>query len=527
MTDTVTLDILANALVDVAEEMAIVEYRSSFSPIIREMLDFNCGVFDADGRMVSHSEQIPAQLGLMQFALQAVLGKWGADVHEGDALLTNHPYMGGTHTPDLQVFMPCFHRGALVGFTGSIAHHIDIGGRVPGTEAADNTELFHEGLIFPAVKLVERGTRSRTLYDLVAANVRDPHSTVGDLDAQLAACKRGVARIQELCDAEGAAAVRETMQRVIDLSATRAGHAFRDWPRTPVEAEGFLDNEGIAGTSPVRVHARIAIEDPGILVVDVTGSADQVGYGVNVPVSSTHAAAYFVARCFLGGDERHNAGLASRIRVVTRRGSLFDPEPPAAVSARHLTVQRLTDVLVEALGRLLPDRDVAGSQVSFPAFVLQAFDERHGRITLLADIMGGGCGARPGAPGDSAIDPYTSNCALLPAEIAELEYPFVVERSELVDGSGGDGAQPGGLALRRDYRLVAGRADGMYYLEQTVPAFAPAGRHGGARGAPARAWLRRSGAAEVEALPGKGYLYLRRGDVLTLVSAGGGGYGPV
>lgn len=527
MTDTVTLDILANALIDTAEEMAIVEYRSSFSPIIREMLDFNCGVFDAAGRMVSHSEQIPAQLGLMQFALQAALEKWGDDVHEGDAILTNHPYMGGTHTPDLQVFMPCFQDGRLIGFTGSIAHHIDIGGRVPGTEAADNTELFHEGLIFPAVKLVERGERSRTLYDLVAVNVRDPHSTVGDLDAQLAACKRGIVRVRELCDRDGADAVAAAMRRVIDLSAERAERAFRGWPRTPVEAEGFLDNEGVDGTPPVRVHARVTIEEPGILVVDVTGSADQVGYSVNVPVASTHAAAYFAARCFLGGDERHNAGLASRVRVVTRRGSLFDPEPPAALSARHLTVQRLTDVLVEALGRLLPDRDIAGSQVSFPAFVLQAFDERHGRITLLADILGGGCGARPGAPGDSAIDPYTSNCALLPAEIAELEYPFVVERSELVEGSGGAGTQPGGLALRRDYRLVAERAEGMYYLEQTVPEFAAAGRVGGSRGAAARAWLRRAGTEEQQELPGKGYLHLRRGDVLTLVSSGGGGYGSV
>lgn len=527
MTDTVTLDILAAALVEIAEEMAIVEYRSSFSPIIREMLDFNCGVFDADGRMVSHSEQIPAQLGLMQFALQAALAKWGDDVHDGDAILTNHPYMGGTHTPDLQVFMPCFHGRQLVGFTGSIAHHIDIGGRVPGTEAADNRELFQEGLVFPAVKLVERGERSRALYDLVAANVRDPHSTLGDLDAQLAACKRGIARIRELCDAEGASAVRETMRRVIGRSADRAERAFRSWPRTPVEAEGFLDDEGVAGTPPVRVHARVHVEDPGILVIDVTDSADQVGYGVNVPVSSTHAAVYFVARCFLGGDERHNAGLASRVRVVTRRGSVFDPEPPAALSARHLTVQRLTDVLVEALGRLLPERDIAGSHVSFPAFVLQAFDPRYGRTTLLADILGGGCGARPGAPGDSAIDPYTSNCALLPAEIAELEYPFIVERTELVDGSGGPGAQPGGLALRRDYRLVAERAEGMYYVEQTVPAFAPAGRAGGGRGTPARAWLRRAGSDELEELPGKGYLDLRLGDVLTLVSAGGGGYGSV
>ena len=146
--DPITQEILASAFHHIAEEMAVVEYRSSYSPIIREMLDFNCGLFTADGRMVANSEQIPAQLGLMQFALESVLEKWGDDVNPGDAFLTNNPYMGGTHTPDLQVFTPLFRDGALMAWAGSIAHHIDIGGRFPGTESAQCTELFQEGLIF-------------------------------------------------------------------------------------------------------------------------------------------------------------------------------------------------------------------------------------------------------------------------------------------------------------------------------------------------------------------------------------------
>jgi N-methylhydantoinase B len=277
----------------------------------------------------------------------------------------------------------------------------------------------------------------------------------------------------------------------------------------------------------VRIHARVQVEPGGVLVVDVRGCDDQVPFGVNVPIASTHAAAYFAVRAFLGREAapRHDAGLGSRVRVVTRPGSVLDPARPAAVSARHLTVQRLTDVLVEALGRLLPDRAVAGSQVSFPAFVFQAVDGRHGRVTLLMDILGGGTGARRDAPGDSAIDPYTSNCALLPAEIAELEYPWLVEASELVHGSGGAGAHAGGLALRRSYRLLADAAEGMYYVEQADRRFAPAGRAGGGAGAAARVLLRRAGADRDEELPGKGYLHLRRGDVVTLISAGGGGYG--
>ena len=522
--DPVTQEILASALHHIAEEMAVVEYRSSYSPIIREMLDFNCGLFTADGRMVANSEQIPAQLGLMQFALESVLAKWGDDAAPGDAFLTNHPYMGGTHTPDLQVFTPFFRDGRVLAWAGSIAHHIDIGGRFPGTESAQCTELFQEGLIFPALKLVERGARTRALYELVAANVRDPASTLGDLDAQLAACKRGMARIDELCDSHGADTVLEGMESLLATTARRAEAAFRSWPPRAAEAEGFLDDEGFEGTPPMRVHARVHVEDDR-LVVNLSGSSRQVGSGMNVPISSTHAGTFFAVRAFLGPEVPQNAGLASRVRVIAPEGTMFNPTFPAALSARHLAVQRLTDVLVEALSELLPDRTVAASHVSFPALVFQAVDPRSGRLTLLADILGGGGGARPEARGDDAIDPYCSNCAILPAEIAELEYPWRIERTELVEGSGGAGRMRGGLGLRRDYRLLADVSDGMYYVEQTNAAFAARGRDGGGAGWPGGVTVRRAGSDHEEQLPGKGYIHLRRGDVLSLVGAGGGGFG--
>jgi N-methylhydantoinase B len=522
--DAITQEILASAFHHIAEEMAVVEYRSSYSPIIREMLDFNCGLFTRDGRMVANSEQIPAQLGLMQFALESVLDKWGDEIGEGDAFLTNHPYMGGTHTPDLQVFTPLHHDGRIVAWAGSIAHHIDIGGRFPGTESAQCTELFQEGLIFPAVKLVERGTRVRALYDVIAANVRDPASTLGDLDAQLAACKRGTARIEELAEVHGLDTVVPGMEALLSGTARRAEAAFRTWPERTVSAEGFLDDEGFEGTPPVRVHVTVHVED-GELVVDLTGSSPQIASGMNVPISSTHAGTYFAVRAFLGPDVPQNAGLTSHVRVIAPEGSVFNPVFPAALSARHLAVQRLTDVLIEALGELLPERSVAASHVSFPALVFQAVDPRSGRLTLLADILGGGGGARRHAPGDDGIDPYCSNCAILPAEIAELEYPWRIERTELVDGSGGEGAMRGGLGLRRDYRLLADVSDGMYYVEQCNAAFAARGREGGGTGAPGSVSIRRAGSAAPEQLPGKGYIHLYQDDVITLVGAGGGGFG--
>ena len=523
--DPITQEVLAAALKGIAEEMAVVEYRSSFSPIIREMLDFNCGLFDGRGGMVSHSEQIPAQLGLMQFALEAALERWGdRGIGPGDAILINDPYMGGTHTPDLQVFVPIVDGDETIGYAGSIAHHIDIGGRVPGTVSAESTEIFHEGLIFQAIKLVDAGVRNEAVLDIIRGNVRDPAATISDLDAQLAACARGVERVHELCRRYGRSTVTAAMERLLEQTAARAQAAFRRWDGRSATAEGLMDDGGFRTMDPARIHVRVAIAD-GRLTVDLSGTDAQVRSGINVPLSSTHAAVYFAVRCFIGGDIAQNAGLASTIDVQVPDGSLLNPAFPGAVSGRHLTVQKLSDVLIDSLSQIVPEKAMAGSQVAFPALVFQALDPRTGQTTLFTDILGGGGGARPDAAGDNGIDTYTGNIALLSAEIAELEYPWRIERTSLEDGSGGEGARRGGLAMRRDYRLLGPRAEGTYYVEQTKPASAPRGRAGGGPGATARVTVRRAHSETDETMPSKGYIHLSEGDIVTFVSSGGGGDG--
>jgi N-methylhydantoinase B len=520
--DPITQEILRYAFSDISEEMAVVEYRSSFSPIIREMLDFSCGTFDARGRMISHSEQIPAQLGLMQFTLQAALDKQGT-LEPGDVVICNHPYQGGTHTPDLQLFAPAYSGDALVGYAGSIAHHIDIGGRFPGTESTQTTELFQEGLLFPAVKLVSRGERNDALFELIAANVREPSATIGDLAAQIAACRRGIERIREQCNRFGTASVIAAMDAILGQTSARARAELSSWPARRVEVEGFLDHDGFNLDEPLRIAAAVEVRDATVWI-DLAGSSPQVESGMNVPWASTHAGAYFAVRCFIGNDIPQNDGLTRHVVVAAPEGTLVNPRFPAAVSARHLAVQRLADLLCTAFAELRPERAVAASHVSFPAFVFQATDHRTGRLTLLADILGGGGGATPGGPGDSAIDTYTSNCALLPAEVAEMEYPWRIERTELAEGSGGAGRHRGGDGLRRDYRLLAPAAEGPYYVEQTNRSFAATGRAGGNPGAPARVRVRRRD-GRWEELASKGHLKMVEGEVISFESAGGGGFG--
>ncbi|MEI8057014.1 MAG: hydantoinase B/oxoprolinase family protein [Actinomycetes bacterium] len=523
--DAVTQEILGNALFAISEEMAVVEYRSSFSPIIREMLDFNCGLFDAQGRMVAHSEQIPAQLGLMQFALKAALIRHGGVLNHGDAILTNNPYLGGTHTNDLQIFVPIYDGDVLVGYAGSIAHHIDIGGTYPGTESAQTTEIFHEGLIFPAIKFVEAGRRNGAVEEIIRFNVRDPHSTIGDLGAQLAACKRGTERVLELCARHGRDTVTLAMERLLDDTARRAAALFSSWPTRAVTVEGYMDDSGFEGTDPIRIRVTVTAS-AGRLRIDFTGTSVQVQSGMNVPFASTCASVYFAVRCFAGDSGvRQNDGLTRLVDVVTEVGTLVNPTHPAALSARHLATQRIADLMIEALGQLIPEKDVAAAHVSFPAWVFRAYDGRWNKDTLLADILGGGGGARRDADGDHALDTYCSNCAVLPAEIAELEYPWRVDRTELVNESGGTGRYRGGMAMRRDMTLLADDADGIYYVEQTVAEFAARGRDGGGAGTPGSAMIRRAGDDGWTTLPGKGYLRLKKGDSVSFVSAAGGGFG--
>lgn len=331
-------------------------------------------------------------------------------------------------------------------------------------------------------------------------------------------------RLRELCRRFTTETVLTAAEGLLEQTSRRTRAELASWPRRRVAAGGYLDDDGITPGRPVRIAAALQVRN-GRLHVDLEGTAGQTPGGLNVPWASTHAAAYFAVRCFVGPGIPQNDGLTRHVVVSAPEGTILRPRFPAAVSARHLTVQRLADVLCQALGDLLPERAVAASHVSFPAFVFQARDPRRG-LTIFTDILGGGGGARPGAPGDNAIDSYTSNCALLPAEIAEMEYPWRIERTELVEGSGGTGRRPGGLAFRRDYRLLADAAEGMYYVEQMNPAFGAAGRNGGGRGAPARVLLRRDGEADwTDITAGKGYLHLRRGDTVSFVGAGGGGYG--
>ena len=520
--DPITFELVQAGLISTAEEMGVVLKRSSYSPIIRDMEDFSCAIFDADGALVAQADFIPAQLGAMSLVVGSVLERWGDQVDDGDVFVANHPYMGAMHTPDVNILQPVFVGGRLFAWTGATAHHLDVGGVNPGTEGPELREIYAEGVVLPPIRLYQRGADNRDVFDLLAENVRDPASTISDLRAQRAACALGERRVRELIDRFGHRAIRTGFRQAIDVVERSTRELLKELPDGDVEAEGFMDDDGRAGP-PTRIHARITKERDR-LAVDLSGSALQVAGAFNVPWASTRASVVYALRAMTDPSMTANDGLLRPLRIICPRGTVLNPDPPAAVSVRHNTCQRLADVLVRAFSELWPNRAVASSTVTFAAMNLSSRSPTTGHRSVLSDVLGGGTGAHPDGPGLDGVDTYMANVGLMPVEVAETNYSVRVLRTELIEGSQGRGTHDGGRGIRREYLVLHGPEVATYYAEQTDPRFRPAGAVGGGDAAPSRVTVV-DPAGSSRGLPQKTTVEVDPGTILRFETSGGGGYG--
>jgi N-methylhydantoinase B len=521
VTDPITVAVISSALRAISWEMSEALRRSSHSPIIREMYDFSCGVFTGAGETVAQDELIPAFLGTMAATLPHVLEAAAHDtVGAGDAYITNDPYRGGTHTPDIQLFVPVLRDGAVVAWCGNIAHHTDLGGTNPGTEGYANRSIFEEGVRIPPVRLVEDGRLNEPLLRTIETNIRDPASTAGDLRAQLAAAKLGQRRLGELFDRYGTETVSAAMAEVLDQSERRIRAAIAERPDGTATAEGWLDDDGL-GSDPVRIVASVEVSGDRVRV-DLTGTDPQIAGGMNMSETAARAGIVFAVKAIFDPDAPHNGAILRPIVAVLPEGSLANPRFPAAVSLRHLAVQRLTDTLLRAFGELYPDLATAGSFVGFSSLAAACPHPRTGTEVVIQDDLGGGHGAHAGGDGLDAVDTYLGNVQILPAEICELQYPVRIDATELVPDTGGAGEHRGGLGIRRVYRFLD-EADAVVYTEQCRPVAAPGGMRGGGPGTTARIVLERANGKRIEI--GKRRVAMAPGDRLVVTTGGGGGFG--
>jgi N-methylhydantoinase B len=522
--DPITFELIHSGLLSAAEEMGGILKRSSFSPVIREMEDFSCAIFDAQGTLVAQADYIPAQLGAMSLVVQSTLARWQNRLEPGDVFIANDPYSGCMHTPDLNVVMPIFIGKRLFAWAGTTAHHIDVGGVNPGTEGPGLHELYAEGLILPPVKLVNAGVEAEDLFTLISANIRSASATIADLRAQRAACDVGRRRLEETVDRYGTSAVSAAFERSLDEAEQAASATLKEMPDGEAEAEGFLDDDGCGGP-PTRIHARVQ-KKGGRILIDLSGSADQIPGALNVPWASTRATALFLVRAFTNPDQVTNDGILRVMDLICPVGSVLRPRPPAAVSVRHNTSQRLADTLVRAASQIWPERAVASSTVTFFCVNLQTVSPRSGITTVMMDVVGGGTGASRGGDGLDGVDTYMANVGLLPVEVAETEYSMSILRTELVPGSQGLGQRNGGLGIRREYEVLGTRQVATIYGEQTKPDFYPRGCLGGGGGAPTKITVVAPDGTIIST-PSKVTLTLDPGSVFRVETSGGGGFGSI
>lgn len=517
--DPVTLEVVRHGLVAAAEQMATAIERSAHSQVIREMLDYSTAVFDLDGGIVAQSTRIPMHLNSMTRALKTMLERFPlAGWEPGDVYATNDPYSGGQHLPDIQTFSSVSVDGRPIAITGTLGHHLDVGGRAPASYGADATEIYQEGFRIPPSRIVAAGIPSEVFFPLFEANIRVPQKTVSDLRAQIAALSIGASDIVRLARRYGAETMVGAMRELIVAAERRMRAAIATLPEGVFAAQDIVDGDGL-GDEPIPVE--VTVERRGdSLVVDFTGTGAQVQGPINCPIASTESAVYYAVTAILDPGISPNHGSYLPIEVVVPHGTVLNPRSPAPVVGRNVFTHRVATVVMAALGEALPSRAMAAYYGNSNVFVLSAYDDS-GRANVQFEIEVGGWGGRPSLDGPDCLSAGVHNLANNPIELIENEFPLRVVRYALRDDSGGAGRQRGGLGAERTLEVLA---DCELSTQFDHVKFPPLGLAGGSPGATARILVERDGV--VTELPGKtsGHRLLA-GDRLTVLTQGGGGLG--
>lgn len=515
MIDAISLEVFKNLFAAVAEEMGVTLRRSSFSPNIKERLDFSCAIFDSEANMVAQAAHIPVHLGSMPASVAYAL-KHFKTLQNGDVVMLNDPYQGGTHLPDITMVSPVFSEGQVVFFVASRAHHADVGGMTPGSLPL-STELYQEGIIIPPVKLIEANNVNKGVMALITANSRTPDERWGDLDAQLAAHRLGEKRLLSMLETHGLKRVQQHAQALQDYSRRMTEAVISTIPDGEFEFEDALEGDGQAEFR-IPIHVKLAVNDAR-LTFDFTGSAPQVAGNLNAVEAIVKSAAFYCVRLLAEDDVPVNHGCFEPITVITPPHSVLNPDFPAAVAVGNTeTSQRIVDVILGAFAQALPHQIPAASQGSMNNFT---FGGIHlGKPFVYYETIGGGHGANPGSNGLSARHSHMTNTLNTPIEALEFALPVRVLEYSIRENSGGEGRFRGGDGICRVYEFLSS-ATATFNTERRR--FAPYGLQGGKEGQVGQNLLIRG---EQEMLvSAKHTVQVQAGTVIIIETPGGGGWG--
>ena len=507
--DPVELAVFSSRMEALCEEMGATLRRSAFSPNIRDRLDFSCAIFDRDGRLAAQAAHIPVHLGSMAYAMQDLVNRF--DWADGDAVLLNDPFLGGTHLPDITVVTPCFLDGDLQGFAVNRAHHADVGAESPGSMPTSR-RLEEEGLILPPQRIRQGGRLDEPAIEAIVNATRAPRDMRGDLLAQVHVNDRGCARLREQAGAMGAQAYAEALEALNEYGRTIARNALQAIPDGVYEATEVMEDDGL-GHEDVRLQVRIEARG-GRIRVDFDGTDAQVEGPINCPISVTAAGVYYSFRCLMPAYAPACAGCFDAIELQAPEGCLLNAQSPAAVAAGNVeTSMRVVDLVLAALRQALPDRIPAASQGTMNNFAVGKDGEGS---WAYYETLAGGMGAHAEAPGISARHSHMTNTLNTPVEVVEQVYPMRVRRYALRRGSGGPGRHPGGDGVVREYEF---QGPAQFSLLAERRRRAPPGAAGGADGQAGRNRLNGGD------LPGKCQRQVKEGDRLAIETPGAGGWG--
>ena len=504
--DPVSLEVFANLFMAIAEEMGATLQNTATSVNIKERLDFSCAIFDTEGGLVANAPHMPVHLGSMGDCVTAIMARH-AEMRDGDAFVTNAPYDGGTHLPDVTVVMPVFVDGTRRFFVASRGHQADIGGITPGSMPPFSKTIDEEGALFDGIRMMRAGHLDEAALRAVLAKgkwpARNPDQNIADLRAQVAACTRGAEGLKQACALRGESTVTAYMRHVQDNaeeSVRKVIGALKDGTfEMPMDGGAVL---------------RVAIgvdHTTRSACVDFTGSSPQAANNFNAPGSVTKAAVLYVFRCLVDSDIPMNAGCLKPIEIVVPDGSLLKPKPPGAVAAGNVeTSQAIVDLLFGALGVL------AASQGTMNNLTFGNAQHQY------YETICGGAGAGKDFDGCSAVHTHMTNSRLTDPEVLEDRYPVLLDHFGMREGSGGKGCHSGGDGTRRRIRFREKMTVALLSTRRETAPFGLAGGKDGARGT--GTIIRKSGERVI--LKGCDEIDVAAGDAIEIETPGGGGFGP-
>jgi N-methylhydantoinase B len=519
--DPVTIEIIGSIFESIAREMVIALMRTAYSTIIREEKDFSAAIYDRHARLLGQAEHCPGHQGTLSYCAKYIVSQLKMELNPEDIIIQNHPYLGGTHHPDIMIFKPIFYENELVGIAGSTGHHLDVGGNAPGSMASHSTDVWQEGLLIPPLKLYERGKPNHALHEMIRQNIRVPEKTMGDIRAQISAVSIGERRLLEVLKRYGIKDFYGTVEEYFDNSEKLMRADLSKIPPGDYEEEGFLDNDGFSD-EPVRINVKLTFKDGGV-TVDFTGTSPQREGPFNCSESSVFNAVFCGIRYLVNPLIFVNEGCYRTVKIIAPEGTVVHPIFPAPLSGRVHTLERITNTILLAFSKASPEMAVGSSHAHLTANAIGGRSADNRKQYVFFEILGGGWGATSQHDGNSAVYCNLGNCLDLPVEAIELEHPEIrVEKYELIPDSGGPGKYRGGLGIRRDIRFL--RGPGYLSTRSDAQKIPPRGVLGGKDGTPARYFLRRGD--QIMRIPSKNTNFrLESGDYLSFETPGAGGYG--